>query len=96
MNNLVQHDIKNQRFYIQDNEKVKGEMTYAIGDSIMVINRTYVDPESRNIGYGRGLVDAGVEYAKSKQMKIRPTCPYAYTIIDNNYGGIMDRLSNHR
>lgn len=66
MNNLVKHEKDTHRFYIEDKGKIKGEMTYAIGDDIMVIDYTYVDPESRNLGYGRELVNAGVEYAKSR------------------------------
>ena len=87
----IQHDRTNKRFYIEGPERSKGEITYYIDGNIMTIDHTYVDPEYRNHGYAKQLVKAGVEYAKTNQLKIRPTCSYAYNVIDANYPDLIIR-----
>lgn len=89
MESYIKHDTTKGRFYIQGTEKDKGEATYTIKDDVMTINHTYVDPEYRGHQYAKQLVVAGAEFAKSKQLKINPTCSYALKVIERDYPDLM-------
>lgn len=85
MKDYIKHDIDNNKFYIEGDNKDKGYAKYVVDNGIMNINSTYVDPDYRSNGYARELVDAAVEYAKDNNYKLSPTCSYAIKVIDKYY-----------
>ena len=89
MDTNITHDGPKGRFYIAGPEKDKGFLTYSIKDGVMNISGTYVDPAYRGHQYARNLVDAGIELAKSKQLKINPTCSYALKVVERDYPDLM-------
>lgn len=85
MKDYIKHDVDNDKFYIEGDTQNKGQVTYKIKDGVMDINGTYVDPDHRGKSYAKELVDAAVEYAKSKNLKLHPTCSYAVKVVDRDY-----------
>lgn len=82
---LIEHEknSSNESFVIKDNESNVGELTYFITDNNeMVIVHTEVDKEYRGKDVGNQLVDRAVEYAKEKNLKVIPQCPFARAIIE--------------
>ena len=61
----------------------KAEMTYSrAGDKLLIIDHTEVDDSFRGQGVGKMLLHKLVNYARSKQLKIMPLCPYAKSIFE--------------
>lgn len=74
----MQDDGTKGRFVIYEEDTKAGEMTFTwAGDTSFIIDHTEVDPEFGGKGYAAKLVEAGVDYARQRQVKIIPLCPYA-------------------
>ncbi|MCI6618263.1 MAG: N-acetyltransferase [Prevotella sp.] len=53
-------------------------MTFSwAGDRLFIIDHTEVDEAFGGKGYGGKLVKAGVDYARQRQVKATPLCPFA-------------------
>lgn len=64
-------------FYMEQNGRRVAEITYVpAGDGTINANHTYVSNELRGGGVAGQLLDALVEYAREKNLKILPTCSY--------------------
>jgi len=71
--------------YILENEQPAGEITYVwSGTHKFIINHTEVYNDFNGKGYGRQLVLKVIEYAKEKEVKIIPLCPYAKNVMEKD------------
>lgn len=71
------------KFFITQNDKELAEMTYVwVGTEKIIIDHTAVDDALRGQGAGRLLVAQAVEFARTKQIKIIPLCPFAKSVFD--------------
>jgi len=71
-------DGKKGRFVIYYEDKYAGEMTYTwAGKNKFIIDHTGVEEEFGGKGLAKKLVMKGVEFAREKEVKIIPLCPYA-------------------
>ena len=58
-------------------EEVKaGKMDIAITNGRLTVFHTEVDPEFKGLGFAKLLLEKLVSYAKEKELKIVPLCPY--------------------
>lgn len=81
-------------FYIEENGKRLGEMTYTkAGDTRIIINHTEVSDELRGKSAGKQLVAAAVDHARKNNLKILPLCPFAKSVFDKvtEYGDVLDK-----
>jgi predicted GNAT family acetyltransferase len=78
-----QHHLTNGEFFLKDEQQQKlAVMTYVmVNDSTMLIEHTIVDESLGGQGIGKKLVDAGVQFARTKSYKIIPQCPYANAVF---------------
>ena len=68
-----------------DGEKTAGKITYAwAGSDKFIIDHTEVNPIYRGQDVGKKLVLAAVDYARKKNAKIVPLCPFAKSVFDKN------------
>lgn len=68
-----------------ENEKTAGLMTYSIPDSdFIIIDHTEVESEFRGKGVGKQMLNAIVEMAREKQLKILPLCPFAKAMFEKD------------
>lgn len=73
---------KNGIFYLEENGKREAEMTYVFaGLTKFIIDHTEVFQGNEGKGLGKQLVKAAVVFAREKQMKIAPVCPYAKSVM---------------
>jgi uncharacterized protein len=87
MNNEVQLKIndKNGAFYIEVNGKQEALMTFVFaGDDKIIIDHTQVNPGNEGKGLGKKMVVKAIEYAREKNIKIIPLCPFAKSVFDKN------------
>lgn len=75
-------DEKKGKFYIEQDgvEIAKMEYVYAGADKY-IIEHTEVSPAYEGKGLGKQLVSAGVDFARAKQLKVMPLCPYAKAVF---------------
>jgi predicted GNAT family acetyltransferase len=85
MSNIL-HNENEQRgiFYIKEGNKTVAELTYTHGDGVMVIDHTEVDQALEGQGTGTRLVEKAVAYAREKDFKVDPLCPFAEVLFDRN------------
>lgn len=76
---MVQIQADKGRFWIAGDDSELGEITYRIesGANILTIDHTHVSESLRGQGAGEQLVQAVVDMARDKKLKIIPVCSYA-------------------
>ncbi len=80
----IGHDFNNDggRYWAE----VRGgsaELTYKNrGDGVVVIDHTYVPPESRGKNVALRLVEHAVADARARNLKIVPQCPYVAKLFE--------------
>ncbi|WP_250436770.1 GNAT family N-acetyltransferase [Hanstruepera flava] len=80
----VKHTNNNQKgtFFVEIDNSRLAEMTYSkAGYDKIIIDHTEVDESLKGQGVGKQLVKAAVEYAREKQIKILPLCPFAAAVF---------------
>lgn len=76
---LHEGDGKKERFYMKDGAERVANMEYVFaGDDKFIIEHTEVNPKYEGQGLGKQLVAAAVTFAREKNLKIIPLCPYAH------------------
>ena len=74
---------ENRFVVLNDAQNEIGEMTWSnAGETIIIIDHTYVDDAYRGQGIAEKLVSLGVEYAREQQKKVMPLCPFAKKEFD--------------
>lgn len=70
-------------FYIPEGNERVGEIFFSMkNDDRMVIEHTEVSEKLSGRGIGKQLVDHAVEYAREKNLKIVPLCPFAKSVFE--------------
>ena len=70
-------------FYVSADGKQEGKMTFVFaGNDKIIIDHTEVNPGNNGKGYGKKMVAKAVEYAREKNIKIIPLCPFAKKVFD--------------
>ncbi|MFV9550948.1 GNAT family N-acetyltransferase [Algibacter sp. PT7-4] len=73
------------RFYYKLNKVIMAEMTYSqAGSNKIIIDHTEVNSSLKGQGIGYKLVEAAVNYARFKHIKIIPQCPFAEAVFKKN------------
>ena len=81
--NPVHHDKKNQVFYADlGNERMTLKYT-KFGPNGIDFTSTFVPKVHRGKGYGRRLVNHGINYAKQQGLEIKASCPFVADILGN-------------
>lgn len=82
MNIQHEHNSNKGRFFYEVDGIQKAEMTYSqAGTDKIIIDHTEVDESLKGKGIGYELVDASVHYAREKQLKILPLCPFVAAVF---------------
>lgn len=85
MTEIKQKDGRKGKFEIFDEERLAGEMTYTwAGDTKFILDHTEVKEGFDGKGLGKKLVLAAVDFARSRNVKIMPLCPYAKSVFDKS------------
>lgn len=70
-------------FKATEDDKEAGRMTYSwANNDRIIIDHTEVNPEFRGRSVGNLMVQAAVEFAREKGIKIIPLCPFAKSVFD--------------
>lgn len=70
-------------FHVQHDNEMLAEMTYVwAGAGKIIIDHTHVDEKLKGQGAGKKMVAAAVDFARAKNLKIIPLCPFAKSVFD--------------
>ncbi|ARS35582.1 GNAT family N-acetyltransferase [Pontibacter actiniarum] len=84
MSDNVIHDEEDLRFYMPFKEE-DAELTYTYPETeVMDFDHTYVPDSQRGKGIAGKLVKEGLEYARSRNYKVIPSCPVVEAYIKRN------------
>lgn len=73
------------RFVIYEKDEFAGEMTYVwAGASKFIIEHTAVEQKFKGKKYGHMMLKKAVEFAREKDVKILPLCPFAKAQFDKD------------
>ncbi|MHA7129136.1 GNAT family N-acetyltransferase [Algoriphagus namhaensis] len=73
-----QSDGRKGSFYLGESSNPKAEMVYVMaGPAKLIIEHTEVDESLRGEGVGIKLLEALVEDARARNIKVLPLCPFA-------------------
>lgn len=73
------------RFVIYENDEFAGEMTYVWAEaSKFIIDHTSVEQKFGGKKYGQMMLMKAVEFAREKDVKILPLCPFAKAQFDKD------------
>ncbi len=76
---------KKGSFYVEVAGNKDALITYTwVGNDRIIIDHTEVGDSLRGQGVGYKLVEAAVNFARDKQIKILPLCPFAKSVFDKN------------
>lgn len=94
MHEIQQEDNgKKGRFFVKENEVYLAEMVYSwSGDRNIIIEHTEVDERLKGQGIGMKLLNELVAWAREKELKIIPVCPFAKSIMMKNPEAYKDIL----
>lgn len=85
MNEEIQLELtdKNGFFHIDNNGKTEAKMTFVFaGPDKIIIDHTEVNEGNNGKGFGKKMVAKAVEFAREKNIKIIPLCPFAKKVFD--------------
>ena len=76
---------KGGEFVIQENGNRVAEMSYTnAGKDKIIIAHTFVEDSFRGENIGRDLVKSGIDFARERNLKIIPLCPFAKAEFERN------------
>ena len=70
------------------------EMTWVKGgDTYIIVDHTTVGDSLKGQGIGRKLLDEVIRYARERNLKIMPLCPFVKSVFDKveEYGDVLYR-----
>lgn len=78
-------DNKHGVFKLFNGETVVAEMAYTwAGDTMLIIDHTDVSDQFRGQGLGRKLLNELVAFARGRNIKVIPLCPFAKSVFDKD------------
>jgi predicted GNAT family acetyltransferase len=89
---LIQQEEKEHKgvFFVEVEHERLAAMTYSLSPGIMIIEHTEVDDKLKGKNVGYQLVSQGAEWARSKNLKIIPLCPFARSVFKKKKAEFMD------
>ncbi len=74
---------KNGYFHIDIDSKTEAKMTFVFaGSDKIIIDHTEVNEGYNGKGFGKMMVEKAVAFAREKNIKIIPLCPFAKKVFD--------------
>jgi predicted GNAT family acetyltransferase len=79
----LEYNDKNGFFSIEIDGKTEAKMTFVFaGDDKIIIDHTEVNPGNNGKGFGKKMVEKAVLFAREKNLKIIPLCPFAKSVFN--------------
>ena len=81
----VEDNGKKGRFAIYEDNEFDGEMTFTwVGETRIIIDHTGVEEKFNGKVMGEKLFTKSVEFARNKNLKVIPLCPFAKRMFEKD------------
>ncbi len=90
----VEDNGKKGQVVLYNNKQEAGKLTFFWKErGKFIIDHTEVGKEHGGKGYGKKLIEKIVEYARLKEAKVKPECPFAKAVLekDDSFHDILDK-----
>ncbi len=79
----LEYNDKKGYFYVKINDSIEAKMTFVFaGPHKIIIDHTEVNPGHNGKNFGKRMVEKAVSFAREKNLKILPLCPFAKKVFD--------------
>lgn len=79
----IENESKGYFKALAEDNKEAGRITYSwAGDKRIIVDHTEVDPAFGGQGVGKKILMEIVAFAREKEIKILPLCPFAKSVFD--------------
>lgn len=79
----VEYNERKGYFYVKAADQIVAKMTFIFaGPHKIIIDHTEVNPEYNGKNFGKKMVEKAVAFAREKNLKIIPLCPFAKKVFD--------------
>ena len=79
----LEYNDKKGYFYVKINDSIEAKMTFVFaGPHKIIIDHTEVNPVHNGKNFGKRMVEKAVSFAREKNLKILPLCPFAKKVFD--------------
>lgn len=95
MNLNIEHDKKNQRFFVKKNDE-ESELKYkTLDDQTLDYYSTFVPESLRHQGIAAQITEAALQYAKDNNYQVVASCPYvkSYIVDHPQYQNLLKKKS---
>ena len=75
---LVLNQLNRGAFLLEEDGEKLAEMVVTVDDENLIVYHTEVNPKAEGKGLAKILLNAMVNYARKKQLKVIPLCPYVH------------------
>ena len=73
------------RAFVREDKETKAEMTFSkAGTTMLIVDHTDVSEDLRGTGVGKLLLHKIVDFARERNLKILPLCPFAKSVFDKD------------
>ena len=81
-------------FYLMDGSKQCGEMEIGASGKNLTVYHTEVVEEAEGKGLAKKMLEAMVDYAREKNLKVIPLCPYVHAQFKKHASDYADIWKN--
>ncbi len=85
MNEIIGLEFNEKKgyFYVKVDDTIEAKMTFVFaGPHKIIIDHTEVNPGHSGKNFGKKMVEKAVLFAREKELKILPLCPFAKKVFD--------------
>jgi predicted GNAT family acetyltransferase len=72
------------RYELRSGEELIGIVTYRLADGVIALVHTEVDPAHEGHGYAAVLARGALDDARSRGLRVVPSCPYVASYIEKH------------
>ncbi|MDL2310793.1 N-acetyltransferase [Peptostreptococcaceae bacterium OttesenSCG-928-C18] len=82
---MIDYKVEDKKVVAYDEDTEVGEITFKKPSyKFIIMDKTFVNENYRGKGIAQEMLARGVEYAKEKELKIIPLCPFVRKEFDEN------------
>ena len=79
----IEFNEKNGHSFVTVDGNKEAKMTFVFaGEDSIIIDHTEVNPGHNGKGFGKKMLDEVIAFAREKQIKIVPLCPFVKSVFD--------------
>jgi|SRR5690606_494624 predicted GNAT family acetyltransferase len=76
--NFTKNETGLGKFFVSEGEAEVARMEVRLSDRLITVLHTEVDQSAEGKGYAKIMLSSLAEFAREKQLKVKPLCPFVY------------------